>query len=149
MDSVIWQTLSPHAVDLGALQEASVPPFIPLQLQFQGPGPVTEEALPAVQRLVVGFVGTGVPFAEPQTPATTLVNALQEALVPPLVPLQLQVQGPVTGPATALALPAVQRLVVGVVEKVERWEDPQEPFIMVAVINIPSGEYPVPVVFVA
>lgn len=136
MDSVTWQTLSPQEEDFGALQGALDPPLRPLQFQFHGPGPVTEEALPVEQRLVVGFVGTGVPFAEPQEPATTLVNALHEAFVPPLTPLQLHVQGPVGSPATALALPVVQRLVDGVVENAERWEEPQAPFTGVGTVTV-------------
>ena len=60
-----------------------MPPFNPAQLQAQGPVPVTVEALPAEQRLVVGAVGTVVPFADPQAPFTgvgsVVVIALAEA----------------------------------------------------------------------
>jgi hypothetical protein len=82
----------PHAPLTGAAvllaeQEAVVPPLEPLQLQFQGPVPVTLEALPAEQRLVVGAVLTVVPFAEPQVPLTAAVLlAEHDAVVPPLVP---------------------------------------------------------------
>ena len=50
---------------------AVVPPFDPAQLQLHGPEPLTAEAVPALQRLVVGAVEVGAPFAEPQEPLTT------------------------------------------------------------------------------
>ena len=40
----------------------------PRQLQDHGPLPLTAEAIPARQRLVVGALLAGTPFAEPQTP---------------------------------------------------------------------------------
>jgi hypothetical protein len=40
----------------------------PRQLQYHGPLPLTAEAIPALQRLVVGALLAGTPFAEPQTP---------------------------------------------------------------------------------
>ena len=111
---------------------------------------MTEEAVPIEHRFVVGFVGVGVPFAVPQEPEMTFVNALQVVFVPPFTPLQLHDHGPVAAPSTAVAVPAEQRLVVGAVEKVLRLEEPQVPFMAAAlVVNIPSAEYPVPVVFVA
>jgi hypothetical protein len=51
-----------------AEQLAVVPPFIPVQLQYQGPVPVTVVAVPVVQRLLVGVAIAGVPLLLPQTP---------------------------------------------------------------------------------
>jgi len=56
-----------------ALQEAVDPPPTPAQVQLQGPGPVTAEGVPALQR-VAGLDGLvlNVPLlAEPQVPLTT------------------------------------------------------------------------------
>jgi len=55
-----------------------------------------------------------------------LLLAVQLAVVPPLVPTQLHVHGPV--PDIADPVPAVQRLVVGVVLKDAALEEPQAPF---------------------
>ncbi len=52
--------------------------------------------------------------------------AEQLAVVPPLDPVQLHVQGPV--PLTAVAVPALQRLVVGAVVKVPPLDEPHTPF---------------------
>lgn len=49
-------------------QLAVVPPFVPIQVQFQGPLPDTEEAVPTVQRLVEGCEERLAPFDEPQEP---------------------------------------------------------------------------------
>ncbi len=51
--------------------------------------------------------------------------ALQAAVVPPFRPVQLHVQGP--RPVTVVALPALQRFVVGVAVKVPPFELPQAP----------------------
>ena len=51
------------------------------------------------------------PSALPHEPLTEVTFAEQLWLVPPLVPLQVQLQGPV--PETLEALPAEQRLLVG------------------------------------
>jgi hypothetical protein len=50
-------------------------------------------------------------------------DALHDAVVPPFVPVQDRVQGPV--PATALAVPTLQRLVVGRDGNVCPFADPQ------------------------
>jgi hypothetical protein len=55
---------------LGAAHGAFVPPPEPSQYQVHGPVPDTAVAVPALQRLVVGALDTGVPLAEPQTPLT-------------------------------------------------------------------------------
>ena len=59
---------------------------------------------------VLGLMVPPAPVTEPLT-FQVLMGAEQVAFVPPFVPAQFQVQGP--EPLTALALPAVQRLVVG------------------------------------
>lgn len=76
---------------LGALQAVDVvPPFNPAQVQFQGPVPETEEAVPTEHKLAVGAAGTPTPLAVPQTPLTLKV-AVQVVSVPLLIPLQVQV----------------------------------------------------------
>ena len=55
-------------VSMFAEQLAVVPPFDPAQLQFQGPLPVTADAVPVVQRLDDGAMVTVVPLAMPQEP---------------------------------------------------------------------------------
>ncbi len=52
--------------------------------------------------------------------------AEQLAVVPPLDPVQLHVHGPV--PLTAVAVPVLQRLVVGAEVNVPPFEEPQTPF---------------------
>jgi hypothetical protein len=55
---------------LFAEQFLLVPLFIPLQTHVHGPEPLTVDAIPALQRFVVGLVETVLPFAEPQTAST-------------------------------------------------------------------------------
>jgi hypothetical protein len=55
---------------LFALHDAVPPPFAPTQLQFQGPVPVTDEALPAAQKFVAGIEETVLPLADPHEPTT-------------------------------------------------------------------------------
>ena len=57
--------------------------------------------------------------------AELCMAAEQLAVVPPFSPAQLQVQGP--EPVTALALPVVQRLVLGAAVKVPPWAVPHAP----------------------
>lgn len=57
-------------VDLVALQEALEPPFVPLQVQDQGPVPDTVLAVPELQRLALGAEGKEPPFADQQVPGT-------------------------------------------------------------------------------
>jgi hypothetical protein len=104
-----------------------VPPLLPLHAQAQGPVPVTVVAVPALQRPAVGAVETATPFAEPQTPLTAVgcSGALHEAFVPPLLPLHVQFQGP--APVTVVAVPAVQRPVVGAVLTATPFAGPQTP----------------------
>ena len=40
-----------------AEQDALLPPFSPMQFQFHGPEPLTEDAVPAVQKVSVGGRG--------------------------------------------------------------------------------------------
>jgi hypothetical protein len=53
---------------LDAEQYAVVPPFDPPQFQFQGPLPLTLEAAPEAQRLVVGATKKVTPLEVPQEP---------------------------------------------------------------------------------
>ncbi len=87
---------------LGAEHEAlvEVEP-VPLHRHDQGPLPVTVEALPLEQRLVVGAVATAVPFAVPQAPLIGFAST-HDAFVPPPEPLQFHVQFVL--PDTLLAL---------------------------------------------
>ena len=59
--SVVVQSLESPAVQVAS---------DPAQVQVQGPFPVTTEAVPAEQRLVVGALGTTWPLALPQAPST-------------------------------------------------------------------------------
>jgi len=74
-------------------------------------------------------------LAPPKLSADTVcpplwILAEQLAVVPPLDPVQLHVQGPL--PLTVVAVPALQRLVVGAEVNVPPFEEPQEPFTAVA-----------------
>jgi len=60
----------PLVATMAAEHEALAPPLEPAQLQFHGPLPLTLEAEPALQRLVVGALVKVVPFADPQLPLT-------------------------------------------------------------------------------
>ena len=109
--------------------DAVVPPLLPMQVHDHGPVPLTADAVPAVQRFVVGLTLTVAPFALPQTPLTGVAEAVffaeQVAVVPPLLPAQVHDHGPV--PLTADAVPALQRLAVGAVLKLPPFEEPQRP----------------------
>ena len=59
------------------------------------------------------------------------IYAEQLAVVPPFAPLQLHVHGPV--PLTAVAVPELQRFVLGAVVKVCKFELPQVPLTALAV----------------
>ena len=121
----------PHApltaADEGAPHTAVEPPLLPAQLHDRGPLPLTADAVPALQRLVVGAVLTTTPFAGPHCPfcAEASFCAEQVAVVPPLLPTQLQLQGPV--PVTVVAVPALQSLVVGALVKPAPFEGPHAP----------------------
>ena len=52
----------------GAEHDAVVPPLLPLQDQFHGPVPVTDEAKPTEQSPMVGAVLTATPLAGPHWP---------------------------------------------------------------------------------
>jgi hypothetical protein len=98
---------------VAAEQEALEPPLVPAQDQFHGPVPVTADAVPVVQRLVVGVTLVTTPFIEPHKPFTDVPasEAEQPAVEPPLLPMQLHVQGP--EPLVDEAVPVVQRPIVG------------------------------------
>lgn len=108
-----------------ALQLALVPPKIPIQVQFHGPVPSTDDGVPLLQRLVVGIVVVLIPCEVPQVALTARVGAVHGAFAPPFDPAQVQFQGPV--PETVDGEPVVQRLVVGVDETALLCEVPQTP----------------------
>jgi len=87
--------VDPPDTDTDAEQLAVVPPLEPPQLHVHGPEPATDDAVPAVQRLVEGIDDAVVPFADPHTPLTpaaafTVTFVLAAADVPPL-PVQVSV----------------------------------------------------------
>jgi hypothetical protein len=106
-----------------------VPPLEPGHIQFHGPLPATVEAVPTLQRFVVGVLLTAVPFAEPHEPLTgpTATGAWHAAVVPPLVPGHIQFHGP--APLTAEAVPALHRFIVGVLLAAAPFAVPQAPFV--------------------
>ena len=53
-----------------AEHDALAPPLVPLHVQLHGPEPVTDDALPALQRPDVGACESAVPLDEPHEPAT-------------------------------------------------------------------------------
>jgi hypothetical protein len=122
-------------VETVALQDAVVPPFAPVHDQVHGPVPATVVAVPAVQRPVVGVEVTAVPLVVPQEPLvnTRDLGAVQLAVVPPLIPVHDHVHGPV--PATVVAVPVVQRPVVGVESTATPLAVPQAPLAGVAVFE--------------
>jgi hypothetical protein len=127
----------PHApltADEGAPHSAVEPPLLPAQNQVHGPLPLTADAVPGLQRLVVGALLTATPFAGPHCPFTGGAGgggggeascATQVAVFPPLLPTQVQVQGPL--PVTAVAVPALQRLVVGALVRLVPFEESHTP----------------------
>jgi hypothetical protein len=107
-----------------ASQLVAEPPLLPLQVQVQGPLPLTDVAVPVVQRLVVGALVRLAPLEDPHWPLSRRL-ASQLAAEPPLLPLQAQVHGPL--PLTDVAVPVVQRLVVGALVRLDPLEDPHWP----------------------
>ena len=119
----------PPAEERGAEQVAVEPPLDPAQLQLHGPLPLTPEAEPVVHSPLVGAVLVMTPFAGPHWPLTgaEASGAEQVAVVPPLLPTQVQVQAPLPV-VTVVAVPALQRLVVGAVVTATFAAVPHEPF---------------------
>jgi hypothetical protein len=105
--------------------DAVVPLFNPVQLHVHGPDPLTEDAVPAVQRLVVGIEPKLAPFDDPQAPLVMRL-AEQLAFVPLYWPTQVQAQGP--DPLTEDAVPAEHRLTEGAELKLPPFDDPHDPF---------------------
>jgi hypothetical protein len=118
----------PHAplISSKAEQLAVEPPLAPKQLQSHGPVPVTVEAVPVLQRLVVGALVKSALFDEPHAPLASS-KAEQLAVEPPLAPKQLQSHGP--APVTVEALPLLQRLVVGALVKSALFDEPHAPLV--------------------
>jgi hypothetical protein len=75
-----------------AEQLAFVPPLVPLQLQLQGPLPVTVVAVPDEQRSVAGATPRKAPLLLPQTPSTGLG---EKAAITFFAPSMATVQAPV------------------------------------------------------
>ena len=63
-----------------------LPPLLPPQLHDHGPVPNTVDAVPVVQRLVVGADDTVVLLGEPQMPDTG-VGVGESGTVPPIYPV--------------------------------------------------------------
>jgi hypothetical protein len=114
-------------VERFAEQETAVPPLLPEHAHDQGPEPLTAEATPVAQRLVVGTTVRLALLEVPQEPLTSVVVVLAEhrAVAPPLLPLQVQYQGPV--PWTLDEEPLAQRLSAGAAESAAPEELPQTP----------------------
>ena len=53
-----------------AIQLAAAPPLVPVHVQLQGPVPVIADAVPFVQRLVVGAIVKALLLLMPQVPLT-------------------------------------------------------------------------------
>src|ERR1700744_5098044 len=63
------------ALPTRAWHEAVLPPPEPAHVHIHGPAPVTADAVPALQRLVLGAVVIFVPVAEPHAPLTGVLCA--------------------------------------------------------------------------
>ncbi len=84
----------------GAEQPAVVPPNAPVQLQLHGPVPVTDVAVPAEHRFVLGADVTPTPLADPQDPFTVALHTvLLRDHVPSPVPEHVAVADPWKPPA--------------------------------------------------
>src|SRR5271169_806754 len=78
-----------------ASHEAVVPPAEPAHVHAHGPLPPTVDAVPALQRLLVGALLRSAPFEEPHAPLTADdEGAEHNPVAPPLLPVQDQVHGP-------------------------------------------------------
>ena len=71
------------------MQAAAWPPWAPLQDQFQGPSPVTADAVPAVHRLLLGALLAAVPAALPHMPSLGVRSVLTTGCVTPVVQSQV------------------------------------------------------------
>ena len=82
----------PHtpSIDMFALQDALLPPLIPLQVHVNGPEPDTAVGDPTEQRLVDGGAYKLPLFDDPHT-ASRRSDAEHDALVPPFDPAQVHV----------------------------------------------------------
>jgi hypothetical protein len=124
-------------------QESSVPPYCPEQDQVQGPEPETVEAIPRVQRLVVGIEERFCPSEVPQTPLIGVFDLLAEqlAVAPPLEPGQVQlVEEPSSGKSGEEGddVPIVQKVSEPYVVSVCRYvleAEPQEPAVGSVVVK--------------
>lgn len=87
-DETVVLCAEPHCPSMRrlALQLAFEPPFVPEQLQFHGPEPLTELADPLLQRPVVGFEVRPEPLDDPHCPLTGVGGVPPQ--LPPPPPLQ-------------------------------------------------------------
>jgi hypothetical protein len=115
---------TPLVKDGDAAQDALEPLLIPWHTHDHGPAPLMTEAVPALQRLVVGALASVPPFDVPHTPFVAF-NAVQLVLVPPFKPAQLHVHGPV--PATDDVVPEAHKLMVGALVKSAPFDVPHPP----------------------
>jgi hypothetical protein len=120
-----------------SVHDAVLPPLPPAQVHDHGPLPLTFDAVPAVQRFVVGAVLTVDPFALPHAPFVSS-RAVQLTVAPRPEPAQVQLQGPL--PLTFDAVPALQRFVVGLLVRSAAFEEPQAPLTAPPVGVGPLGE---------
>jgi hypothetical protein len=130
-DELPQAPLTDAADVLWAEQSATEPPFAPLHVHVHGPLPLTLEAEPVLQRLVVGLEPKDPPLDDPQAPLPPEeVEILAEhvAVEPPLFPSHVQIQGP--SPSTSEVVPALQRFVFGAVLIDVPLADPQAPFVV-------------------
>lgn len=104
---------------------AVVPPLAPAQDHAQRPLLLeTAEALPLLQRWVVGFLLDAAPLDEPQAPLISS-NAEHCAEEPPFEPVHVHEKGP--DPVTAEAEPELHRLAAGAVVTTAPFASPQAP----------------------
>lgn len=101
---------APHAPTIGgggingAVQLTVMPPLEPMQLQFQGPSPLTAVAAPVEHKPSFGVDKEATPFTGPHKPLTfgpggggafgTIFDVPQVLAMPPFRPEQVHVQGP-------------------------------------------------------
>jgi hypothetical protein len=120
-----------HEVTLSVEQDADDPAPLPEQVQPQEEVPLlaTDEAVPALHRLLAGALVTNVELAEPHWPFTPK-GALQDAVVPPLVPAHVHGHGPL--PETAEAVPPLlQSWEDGALDVACPFAEPHLPFVTV------------------
>jgi hypothetical protein len=105
-----------------------VPPKLPKQSHVHGPVPLSADATPTRQRLLVGACLRSAPLALPQAPFTWVSYAEQAAAAPPFGAEQLHNHGP--EPLTDVAVPTAQRSDFGALLRNAPLALPQTPFLI-------------------